>query len=63
MPDLPKAKYKVWVRGYGLIDSPEGDGTPGQHLNLHAVPAPNDDGGRSILSADLLVFDAQDSDT
>src|SRR6516164_3916872 len=21
VPDLPKAKYKVWVRGYGLIDS------------------------------------------
>src|SRR5262245_37202997 len=20
VPDLPKAKYKVWVRGYGLID-------------------------------------------
>src|SRR5262245_45035268 len=22
VPDLPKAKYKVWVRGYGLVDSP-----------------------------------------
>jgi hypothetical protein len=22
IPDLPKAKYKVWVRGYGLVDSP-----------------------------------------
>src|SRR5882757_4184188 len=21
MPELPKAKYKVWVRGYGLVDS------------------------------------------
>src|SRR5882757_3716864 len=21
LPDLPKAKYKVWVRGYGLVDS------------------------------------------
>src|ERR1700727_3168641 len=21
MPDLPKADYKVWVRGYGLVDS------------------------------------------
>src|SRR5262245_64814437 len=21
IPDLPKAKYKVWVRGYGLVDS------------------------------------------
>src|SRR5690349_2698718 len=22
VPDLPKANYSVWVRGYGLIDSP-----------------------------------------
>ena len=42
VPDLPKGKYKVWVRGYGLIDSPKVDATPGQHLNLSAVPAPND---------------------
>ena len=21
IPDLPKANYKVWVRGYGLVDS------------------------------------------
>src|SRR4029450_8031800 len=42
MPDLPKAKYKVWVRGYGLVDSPKVDGEPGQQLNLHAVPAPNE---------------------
>src|SRR5436305_4422933 len=25
IPDLPKAKYKVWVRGYGLVDSPKVD--------------------------------------
>ena len=24
IPDLPTANYKVWVRGYGLVDSPEG---------------------------------------
>ena len=23
MPDLPKANYTVWVRGYGLVDSPK----------------------------------------
>src|SRR6266545_3821749 len=23
MPDLPKANYSIWVRGYGLIDSPK----------------------------------------
>ncbi|HEX4236772.1 MAG TPA: carboxypeptidase-like regulatory domain-containing protein [Xanthobacteraceae bacterium] len=42
IPDLPKAKYQVWVRGYGLIDSPKVDGIPGQQLNLTAAPAPND---------------------
>jgi hypothetical protein len=42
LPDLPKAKYKVWVRGYGLVDSPKVDGAPGQQLNLRAVPAPNE---------------------
>ena len=37
LPDLPNAKYKVWVRGYGLVDSPKIDGEPGQQLNLTAV--------------------------
>lgn len=23
LPDLPKANYSVWVRGYGLVDSPK----------------------------------------
>jgi hypothetical protein len=41
VPDLPKAKYKVWVRGYGLVDSPKVDGEPGKNLNLQAVKAPN----------------------
>ena len=41
VPDLPKAKYKVWVRGYGLVDSPKVDGEPGKPLNLRAVPAPD----------------------
>src|SRR5262249_24349491 len=42
VPDLPKAKYQLWVRGYGLIDSAKVDATPGQHLDLTAVPAPNE---------------------
>ena len=42
LPDLPKAKYKVWVRGYGLVDSPKVDSEPGQQLNLRAVPAPDE---------------------
>ena len=42
LPDLPKAKYKVWVRGYGLVDSPKVDAEPGRQLNLTAVVAPNE---------------------
>jgi hypothetical protein len=41
LPDLPKAKYKIWVRGYGLVDSPKVDSEPGRHLDLRAIPAPN----------------------
>jgi hypothetical protein len=40
IPDLPKASYSIWVRGYGLIDSPKQRGRPGQHLDLTSVPAP-----------------------
>ena len=41
MPDLPKANYSVWVRGYELVDSPKVQATPGKILNLQAVVAPN----------------------
>src|SRR5215218_8118837 len=40
IPDLPKADYSVWVRGYGLVDSPKLAAAPGKILNLNAVPAP-----------------------
>lgn len=41
LPDLPEANYAVWVRGYGLVDSPRAQATPGRILNLTARPAPN----------------------
>ena len=41
LPDLPKATYDVWVRGYGLVDSAKVKATPGKALNLTAVTAPN----------------------
>src|SRR5215471_10729353 len=41
IPDLPKATYSVWVRGYGLVDSPKSTSTGGKTLNLTAVAAPN----------------------
>jgi hypothetical protein len=42
VPDLPKAKYNIWVRGYGLVDSPKVQSEPGKIVNLRATPAPND---------------------
>jgi hypothetical protein len=42
VPDLPKAKYQVWVRGYGLVDSPKVTAEPGKQLNLRAVAAPSE---------------------
>ena len=42
IPDLPTANYNVWVRGYGLIDSPKLRAKPGQHLDIKAVAAPNE---------------------
>jgi len=41
LPDLPQASYRVWVRGYGLVDSPKRTAKPGATLNLRATPAPN----------------------
>jgi hypothetical protein len=41
LPQLPKANYKVWVRGYGLVDSLPVQATPGKVVNLNAVVAPN----------------------
>src|SRR6059058_3149549 len=40
VPDLPKATYSVWVRGYGLVDSPQLSAKPGTTVNLTAVTAP-----------------------
>ena len=42
IPDLPSANYQVWVRGYGLVDSPKMRAKPGQTLNHTAVVAPNE---------------------
>ena len=42
VPDLPAAKYQVWARGYGLVDSAKAAASPGTQLNITAVPAPSD---------------------
>jgi hypothetical protein len=40
LPDLPNAGYDIWVRGYGLVDSPKVQARRGRQLALTAVPAP-----------------------
>ncbi|MGH9220889.1 MAG: carboxypeptidase-like regulatory domain-containing protein, partial [Vicinamibacterales bacterium] len=51
LPDLPKANYTLFVRGYGLVDSPRVAGTLGKPLNLSAVIAPTDHAAAQIYPA------------
>src|SRR5687767_11087004 len=51
LPDLPRANYTVFVRGYGLVDSPRVAGALGKPLNLSAVLAPNDHAAAQIYPA------------
>src|SRR5258708_29812513 len=39
IPDLPKANYSVWARGYGLKDSAKTKSAPGKTVNLKAAAA------------------------
>ena len=41
IPRLPKAKYTVWARGYGLVDSPKVETVPGRPVNLRPGVAPD----------------------
>src|ERR1700690_2460938 len=52
IPDLPKAKYKVWVRGYGLVDSVPVPGAPGDTLSLTATAAPTPQAAAQYYPAD-----------
>lgn len=40
VPDLPEANYRLWVRGYGLVDSAPVPGVRGELLDLEATVAP-----------------------
>ena len=51
IPALPVASYQVWVRGYGLVDSPKMRGKPGQILNHTAVSAPNERAAAHLYGA------------
>ena len=41
IPDLPDAKYSVWVRGYGLADSAKVSATPGTRVMVRTAQAPD----------------------
>jgi len=51
IPDLPKANYDIWVRGYGLVDSPKVKAVPGKTLNLKAVVAPSENAAAQYYPA------------
>jgi hypothetical protein len=51
LPDLPSAGYRVWVRGYGLVDSEQSAARPGATVNLTAVPAPSPRAAAAIYPA------------
>jgi hypothetical protein len=51
VPDLPKVDFRVWVRGYGLIDSEKVPAKPGQHVNLKAIAAPTPRAAAEIYPA------------
>src|SRR3984885_4227786 len=41
IPALPKARYTVWARGYGLVDSPKVETEPGKREDLKPTVAPD----------------------
>lgn len=53
LPQLPEATYRVWVRGYGLVDSQYVEARPGDRdLALNAVIAPNAQEAAKVYPAD-----------
>ena len=59
IPDLPKAKYTVWARGYGLVDSPKVQTEPGKLVDLKPTVAPDRKTAAQYYPGELLVCDAQ----
>jgi hypothetical protein len=51
VPDLPSAKYTLWVRGYGLLDGPKVTSTPGKTIDLTATIAPTEADAAKYYSA------------
>ena len=62
IPDLPRARYEVWARGYGLVDSAKSSSEPGKIVNVAAKAAPTPADAAQVLPRDLLVLDAESAD-
>ena len=56
IPDLPTANYDVWVRGYGLVDSPKVKTGPGKTLNLTRGGCAQPQGSGAVLPRRLLAL-------
>jgi hypothetical protein len=55
LPDLPRAGYQVFVRGYGLVDSARVAAKPGQRLDLKAVVAPDGRAAAQVYPANYWL--------
>ena len=55
LPQLPTANYQVWVRGYGLVDSPAVLAKPGQTMDLKAVVAPDGRAAAQVYPANYWL--------
>src|SRR5438128_7102335 len=55
LPDLPRASYQVFVRGYGLVDSARVPAKPGQHLDLKALVAPDGRAAAKVYPANYWL--------
>jgi hypothetical protein len=53
LPELPEATYRVWVRGYGLVDSDPIEGRPGDRdVELTAIVAETPQEAAEVYPAD-----------
>src|SRR5260370_15821316 len=55
LPDLPKVSYKLFVRGYGLVDSERVPAKPGRQLDLKAVVAPDGRAAAQVYPAEYWL--------
>lgn len=63
LPQLPDAGYRVWVRGYGLVDSKKVGARPGATLSLHVKRATSKVQAAKIYPANywLSLFNPPDT--